>query len=366
MTASDHRGFRFGLEVEFLLVEAESFRPLWHPDLSFEELDATFGAIDLRDLPSVEGLLRAPPHRTITPFVVEGYHVPDPYTPDASLLPKGVEIRTPACGSVAEAVRYLAELHRRLQAALLAHGWRAVALSHHPVEERFDGPQGKRRYDVWQWAMQAMLTYGPDVNVSLPAERAGRLATADLWAKVNYYGPAMTLFSLAAPLCRGGLWRIRGRVGKSLRTYRRSLYGQALEFHPEQPGRLEFKAFEMSNRLDDFRAYLLLWLAVLLDEGLRGRASDASRVYDLGAIARDGWAVADVRERAAELLDRAPRILAAWDFDPQPLAHWGQRLERRWLPADEIIAQYETTGSLAAVLRSRAELLEDSVEGPLP
>jgi hypothetical protein len=31
----NQNGFRFGLEAEFLLVDTESFRPLWHPDLSF-------------------------------------------------------------------------------------------------------------------------------------------------------------------------------------------------------------------------------------------------------------------------------------------------------------------------------------------
>jgi hypothetical protein len=35
----DRNGFRFGLETEYLLVDAGSFRPLWYPDLSFERLN---------------------------------------------------------------------------------------------------------------------------------------------------------------------------------------------------------------------------------------------------------------------------------------------------------------------------------------
>ena len=51
-------------------------------------------------------------------------------------------------------------------------------MSHHPVEDRFEGPQNKRRHDFWQWAMLAMTTYGPDVNVSLPAPLNDRLDVA--------------------------------------------------------------------------------------------------------------------------------------------------------------------------------------------
>jgi len=31
-------GFHFGLEAEFLLIDADSFRPLWHPQLRFDQL----------------------------------------------------------------------------------------------------------------------------------------------------------------------------------------------------------------------------------------------------------------------------------------------------------------------------------------
>ncbi len=44
-----HSGFRFGLETEFLLVDALSFRPLWHPDLTFETLNSTLEAIPVDD-----------------------------------------------------------------------------------------------------------------------------------------------------------------------------------------------------------------------------------------------------------------------------------------------------------------------------
>jgi carboxylate-amine ligase len=230
-------------------------------------------------------------------------------------------------------------------------------MSHHPTADRFEGPQNKRRHDFWQWAMQAMVTYGPDINVSLPPDLNERLDFSDLHAKVNYYAPALTALSLASPFYLGRLWEIRGRVGKSIRTYRRSVIAPAIELHPEEAGRLEYKTFETSNRLEDFHAFFLLWLELLLDEGLQGRASDQTRIYDLGAVARDGLGAETVRERAAEVLERAPGILAARGFDPGPLEPFRLRLEIGRLPADDLIELFEFEGSIAGVLRRLATLV---------
>jgi carboxylate-amine ligase len=356
MNRENGRGFHFGLEAEYLLVDAETFRPLWHRDLSFRELNGALEGIDVADVPDLDGLDLEPPHRKAMPFAVEGYHVPDPELNPIDLLPKGVEIRTPVCSSIAECLECLEVLHERMQKALGELGYRAVALSHHPTEEHFEGPQNKRRHDFWQWAMQAMLTYGPDVNVSLPAY-AGRLDTADLHAKVNFYSPALTALSLASPFLRGELWHIRGRVGKSIRTQRRSVIAPAIELHPEERGRLEYKTFEMTTSVADFHGYFLLWLTLLLDEGLKGRASHQTRIYDLGAVARDGLAAETVAERAAEVLERAPAVLAKWGFDPEPLGPFRERLRIRRLPADDLVELYESGRSLRDVLRTRAALI---------
>jgi Glutamate-cysteine ligase family 2(GCS2) len=357
MMRENGRGFHFGLEAEYLLVDAETFRPLWHPDLSFSELNAALEGIAIGDMPDLAGLDLEPPHRKVMPFAVEGYHVPNPDLDPIDLLPKGIEIRTPVCSSIAECLECFEVLHERMQTALGELGYQAVALSHHPTEEHFEGPQNKRRHDFWQWAMQAMLTYGPDVNVSLPAYLGDRLEPADLHAKVNYYAPALTALSLASPLFRGELWHIRGRVGPSVRTHRRSVIAPAIELHPEEAGRLEYKTFEMTTSVSDFNAYFLLWLTLLLDEGLKGRASHQTRVYDLGAVARDGLAAETVADRAAEVLERAPAVLSKWSFDPEPLGRFRERLRTRRLPADDLVALFEAERSIPAVLRTRAALV---------
>lgn len=351
MTRENGQGFHFGLEAEYLLVDADTFRPLWHRDLSFAALNGALESVALDDLPPLDGLDLEKPHRKLMPFAVEGYHLPNPDLSPYDLLPKGVEIRTPVCSSIGSCLSCLQVLHERMQVALGALGYRAVTVSHHPVEHHFEGPLNKRRYDFWQWAMLAMTTYGPDINVSLPTAWNDRLDTADLHAKVNYYAPALTALSLASPFFRGELWTIRGSVGKSIRTYRRSTIAPAIEIHPEEAWRLEFKTFEATDRLDDLHGYFLLWLALLLDDGLRGRASEPTRIYDLGAVARLGLAADRVADRAGEVLDRAEAVLAARGFDPAPLAIFRDRLATGRLPADDLIELFERERSIPAVLR---------------
>jgi hypothetical protein len=360
MSAHDGRGFMFGVESEYLLVDAETFRPLWHKELSFERLNAALESIDVTDLPALDGLDLEKPHRKLMPFAVEGYHVPDPDYSPIDLLPKGVEIRTPVCQSIEECLACLTTLHERLQAALLDLGYRAASLSHHPIETHFEGPQNKRRYDFWQWAMEVMVTYGPDINVSLPKSLNDRLNPKDLFAKVNYYGPAMAALTLASPIYGGKLWEIRGQIGKSSRTYRRSVIAPAIELHPEERGRMEFKLFEATDCLVDYHCYFLLWLTMLLDETLDGRATNQTRIYDLGAISRYGLAAETIAERAELLLDRADAVLADYGFDATALIAFRRRLDAMRLPADDIIDLFEREGTVEAVLRQRANLrLED-------
>jgi carboxylate-amine ligase len=357
VTRENGRGYHFGIEAEYLLVDSETFRPLWHQDLEFEPLNAALERIPVEDLPALDGLELEPPHRKLMPFVVEGYHLPSPELSPRDLLPKGIEIRTPVCSSIETCLESLQVLHARMQSAIGQLGYRAVSMSHHPTADRFEGPQNKRRHDFWQWAMQAMVTYGPDVNVSLPPDLNERLDFADLHAKVNYYAPALTALSLASPFYLGRLWEIRGRVGKSIRTYRRSVIAPAIELHPHEAGRLEYKTFETSHRLEDFHAYFLLWLELLLDQTLQGRASEQTRIYDLGAVARDGLAAETIRERASEVLDRAPGVLAARGFDPGPLESFHLRLETGRLPADDLIDLFEFEQSIPGVLRHLATLV---------
>jgi len=350
-----HRsGFHFGLETEFLLVDA-SCRPLWHPELRFEELNAILETIEVRDFDQ-NGLDLIPLHRKRMPFVVEGYQLPGPNLVPTALLPKGLEIRTPVCNSIEECIDAFVTLHGRMQRSLSEHGYRAAILSFHPIEDHFEGPQNNRRYDHWQWAMEAMTTYGPDINVSVPSDVAERLDLHELHGKVNYYAPALTALTVASPLYRGDLWRMRGKVGKSVRTYHRSTIAPAISIHPKENLRLELKLLEMTPYRIDYHGYFLLWLALILDESLLGRATEQTRIYDMGQVARFGLHAESARERAHEVLSNAPSALGHWGFDCQALDHFHARLETRRVPADDIIDLFEREQSIPNVLRHLIDL----------
>ena len=155
MKIKSKNGFKFGLETEFLLVNSASFRPLWHNDLKFDSLNSALEAIPADEF-QCDRLKVEPPHRKPAPYIVEGYHIPDPEMKPIDLLPKGVEIRTPICVSIEDCLAALQTLYARLQHALAELGYRAATLSFHPTQVRFTGPQNKRRHDFWQWAMEAM------------------------------------------------------------------------------------------------------------------------------------------------------------------------------------------------------------------
>ena len=176
----DKNDFRFGLETEYLVINRKSGDALWHHDLTFDTLNGCMEAVDLEGIPSLEGLELEKPHRKPMPYVVEGYHLPDQDFAAKDLLPKGVEIRTPVCGSIEECMSVQKTLLTRLDASMASRDLSVAALSHHPLAHQFSGPQNKRRHDFWQWAMEVMTTYGPDINVGVPQEIWDSLDEADL------------------------------------------------------------------------------------------------------------------------------------------------------------------------------------------
>lgn len=344
--------FKFGLESEYLVVQQGSLKPLWHQDLTFEILNDIFERVPLDGIPSCEGLDLEPPQTKLLPFVVEGYHLPDMDHGAKEILPKGVEIRTPVCDSLGHVLEVQRVLYSRLRAEMNRSEYDLVCLSHHPLHSQFSGPQNKRRHDYWQWSMEVMTTYGPDINLSLPDSLAALVSEQDFEAKINYYGPALSALSVASPFCDGSLWGIRDGIGKSFRMHKRSYIAPAIEFHPTEKNRYEFKVFDMPNSLVEIEAQFLSFLALLLDDSLQKRASKQTRIYDLGQVARYGLQAEDMAERAAELLENAPQVLQSWGFDPSALSVFRERVQTGRTPADDMIEIFKQ-GSLVDVLRAR-------------
>ena len=355
--------FAFGLEAEFLLTETPTYKPLWHQDLSFAKLNEILESIPFDDLEGDFSPLEVePPHRKKMPFVVEGYHLPDEDFNMVDMCPKGLEIRTPVCGSIQSCLKTYQNLYQRLQLALKPHNIAAVNLSHHPTASNFKGPMNKRRYDFWLWAMEVMTTYGPDINVSVPTKALEGFQLEDFERKVNYYAPALAAISTGSPFCENQLWKDEnGNPGKSYRTFKRSIIAPAVEYHPDEANRFEFKIFEMSPYLVDYENYFLLFLTLVLDKNLKGRASRPERIYQMGEVARKGLEAEGIKKKLNEVLQAANQTLPEYDFSPLSLQKVEKMIKTEQTLADELIGIYENSGSINRVLEHVSTLREVTI-----
>lgn len=352
--------FKFGLEGEFLLANMHNFSPLWYKDVSFQTLDNLFTQIPLDGIPCLKGLAEEPPHKKLMPFIVEGYGIPNEKMEIIDAYPKGIEIRTPVCTSIDETLNVYEDLYVRVKKALATKDMIPVAISHHPTETKFSGPQNKRRHDFWLWAMEVMTTYGPDINVSFPEEITKDLFQNldDLNAKVNYYAPAMAALSLSSPFYEGKPWLIKGQRGKSYRTFKRSIIAPAIELHPDEDFRIEFKVFEMTKNSADFEAYFLLVLGLFLSSDLKGRATQQERIYDSGAVARYGLNAENVNSVLGDLFEKTETVLPKFGFSTSPLKRLYDRFESKNHISDLMLQKYDETLSIPSVLKDYSVLVD--------
>lgn len=331
----------FGLELELLLLDAQSHRPLLCNELKFEHLRNLVDAIDNRDV-SLDGLNIKPLHVKASHYLIEGYYLTDAAMKPLDLLPKGVEIRTPIFNSIDATIDSAYLLYGRLQKALAKYHLTAGVLGHHPTAPDLDAPPNYDRHDYWQWALAVASTYGPDINISLPTSLSAGIKLDALNGKVNYYMPALVALSLYSPIYLGDLWRVDGRTGSSIRTFRRSKWAPMHYIHEKPYLRFEFKGFEMASRMEDYKAFFLFGLAILLDDKLTGTESDDIRMRDLGQVAVDGVRLDWVRTRCEAVLASADKIASDLGINGECLLEMRRRLARRWMPADDVIAEFET------------------------
>ena len=199
-----------------------------------------------------------------------------------------------------------------------------------------------------------MLNYAAHVNISVPASMRNAFDPSDFAAKVNYYGPALTAISTASPIFAGAPWRHDGTHGRSRRIFRRCQVAPPFVYHPEQGHRLEFKAFDMSSRHEDFHQYLLLWLALILDRRLPGRADEQSQVASMRRAAVHGLADPELNRRASEVLESAFHNLPRFGFEVAPLESSARQVILRRSRADDIIDWLRSGFALNEVLAALA------------
>jgi len=323
--------FKFGLETEYIISSLESLECLSYLDITFEEIEKIIDNVVFDDLPGDFSVLEIEaPMKKASPVIIEGYGLVDEDFKVFDMLPKGIEIRTSVCSSIDECLYVQKTLFNRVKKELNKNGLDLIALSHHPTLKNFHGPQNKRRYDWWQWAMQVMTTYGPDINISVPTHLLKDFDLEAFDEKVNYYSPALTALSCASPLFDGQIWE-----GVSMRTHKRSIVAPAIEYHSDEDNRLEFKFFDMSPNLYDYEAYFLIALSLVLNKDLKGKADKATRIYELGQVAKHGLQTPNVMTKLYDFFENTEATLKKHGFCTDQLARVYQRMRTKMTLADE-------------------------------
>ncbi|MEH2460512.1 glutamate--cysteine ligase [Nostoc sp.] len=283
---------------------------------------------------------------------------------------KGIEIRTTIHSNIQGAITELSESFHLLREVAANFDLSPVLVSFNPYNPVFEPQPPLNDYEIKQ--LQAypdeqtanihMVTYGPDLNISM-----AELSTEDvidIGRKLTYYSPYIVPFSYSSPFYMGALWD-----GLSVRTFiRTGKRPAALVFIQEQEqlinsipsltkiaripaevGRIEFKACDSCDDFFIYAALLALLKGLVLDETLLGRATvpDAA-LHQLSA--KEGFDNEDIFGNATKVL-QAAEVALEDDPDVQYLTPLKVLLAKRKTRSHELIEMFHRLSSIEEVIR---------------
>lgn len=307
-------------------------------------------------------------------WYVEGFERFDQSGKVTDCPPKGIEIRTTICESIAGAIAQLTESFTRLRHQSKQAGFTPALISFHPYRHEFvPSPplnayeqQRRRSSPEAETAHIPMLTQGPDLNLSADGLTATQLI--DIGQKLTYYSPFIIPFSYSSPFYRGKLW-----TGLSVRTFHRTgarpaamvfLSQEAdliestpsltqLARVPAEAGRIEFKAFDSCGDFELYASLCALLKGLVIDTTL----SERKLVPDAAMHQRSaqfGFADEQIYSGAQAALNAAKNALAQ-DADLHYLAMLEDFLERKYSPAQQMISSVQAGESIKTVLEQSYE-----------
>lgn len=358
--AGDPRELRFGVEAEFALVDVggrlRDFRTLtWsqaqrvvrhldragHPELTCGDLGIKAGR-----------------------WYVEGDERFDADGRFLDCIPKGIETRTPPATGIAATVAALERQTAALGRAALHEGFRLASIGWNPFA---DGYRPTPAYNRWELAMRAerpeyaapdvyMLSYGPDLNVSVPGWSDAE--AIDAAALLTALSPALVPFAFSAPFGEGQrLPELSRRTAR--RTGRRPAVRVFVDraavparqpapplIHaariPSERGRVEFKAFDAIVDGALYPALLALLAGLVL-----GRPAWERAVVPDGqahaAAAREGFGRRSVLDGAHAALRCASRALRGSGLADLLDPLW-RALRGRRTPAHRLLDDFASLG----------------------
>lgn len=303
-------------------------------------------------------------------WYIEGFERFEDSETVVDCVPKGIEIRTRIHSSIKDTISELTESFHLLTDIAHSFGFTPVLLSFNPYHAVFEPAPPLNAYEIKrrqaspekQTAHIPMLTYGPDLNLSVKDQTTE--GVIDIGKKLTYCSPFVVPFSYSSPFYEGNLWD-----GLSMRTFVRTGARPAVMVFIDEPekllksspsltkkarlpaevGRIEFKAFDSCGDFSLYSGLFALLKGIVLDLSLSGRAvvPDAG-LHQLSA--QDGFDNDQVFLGAKEIV-HAAKIALGSDPDGEMLAPIEKLLEERKTPAHEMIRLFSQEPSIEETLK---------------
>lgn len=285
-------------------------------------------------------------------------------------IPKGIEIRTTIHSEIESTITELSSSFEQLRSIAAQYGFTPVLISFNPFQKTFDPTPPLNQYETQrrrtspekQTANIPMLTYGPDLNLSIMGLSTAHLI--DIGRKLTFYSPFIVPFSFSSPFYDGDCWR-----GLSIRTFNRTgarpatiifleKQEELLQLTPSltkiarlaaEVGRIEFKAFDSCDDFQLYAALLALLKGLILDQSLLGRATiPDAELHQKSAIA--GFDDPNIFLTARQVLDAADAALNH-DCDRNLLAPLRTSLESHQTLSHRLLESFRSTGKIEETLK---------------
>ena len=285
-------------------------------------------------------------------------------------IPKGIEIRTTIHSTIQGVIAELSNSFELLRHVAAEWGFSPVLISFNAYQKIYEPTPPLNQYELQrieaspeeQTAKIPMVTYGPDLNISIPGLTSEQVI--DLGKKLTFYSPYIIPFSFSSPFYQSKLWS-----GLSIRTYIRTGARQAATVFLEKPedliesnpiltkiaripsevGRIEFKAFDSCDDFSLYGALLALIKGIILDNSLPGCATVPDR--DLHQISgRYGFENKEIFLMANHVLEAAETALKD-DLDLHLLERLKDLLAPGKTKADRLINDFKEFGTIQEALR---------------
>ncbi|GIW67636.1 MAG: hypothetical protein KatS3mg096_504 [Candidatus Parcubacteria bacterium] len=361
-------GFKFGVEHEIALINNKG-KFLDYRNLSFDVLNKVVQKFPIYQ-DDYKYLRIGDLGIKVKRVYVEGLEIFDENGYLIKQYPKGLELRTKPNSNIDELFNDFLNDFNFISKCLKQFKIKPTFLSFNPYLDRVGIKIKLHSYEKKlrkedpgrKTAPFALLTFGPDLNISFPELNDKDIL--DIVLKLNYYAPFIVPFTFSSPFYKGKLWD-----GYSVRIYFRSkLRPSAVGFVSDnnlisrysdkwilgknridaERGRVEFKAIDTIWDIKIYKGLLVLLKGLILENNLKGRAEwSDEKLMELSA--KYGFDDNLIYDGAYEVLSTCYKIIKN-NEERKYLKYLFEVLKKKWNFSKILISDFKKFGSINKVL----------------